>query len=453
MRSRMNKDELFASAPVHKAIIMLAVPTVIAQLITVIYNMADTFFIGQLNDSDQVAAATLAMPAFMLMTALANLFGIGGASTISRCLGSGDKERARNVAAFCIWSSIGSALIFGGLMLIFKDQLLPLLGADASTFGYCSSYIFWTVGLGAVPTVMNSCFAHLIRSEGYSAQAGFGVALGGILNIVIDPLFIFTFKLEIAGAAIATMLSNVIATVYFVAFIIHIRRNTAIVLSPKYYTMKKGIAAEVLSVGLPSCVISVMGTLSNMTLNKIISSYSNEAIAGMGIAKKIDLMAFAIAQGMSQGALPLIGYNYSSKNRARMLSALKLLLIDCLVIALAAMALMFFGAKPIVSAFIENPETVRYGKMFLRIVCLACPTTALNFLAITMFQATGKRFQPLILALLRKGGLDIPFMLLFNGMIGIDGIAWATPAADILALAVSVLLTVPYLKKLASKST
>lgn len=448
MSKLSNKEQLFSSVPVGKAIISLAIPAVIAQLITVVYNMADTFFIGQLGDPDQVAAATLAMPIFMLLTAFANLFGVGGASMISRCLGCQNRKRAKQVSSFCIWSAIAVSMCYGITVVVLQDALLPLLGTDSDTIGFCSSYIFWTVGIGAVPTVLNATLAHLVRSEGHSVQASVGVALGGVLNIILDPIFIFPLNMEITGAAIATMLSNAAATVYFFVLLFKIRKDSVITPSPKYFTVKHNIPSEVLTVGLPSFIMTLMSTVSNLTLNKIIAGYSNEAVAGMGIAKKIDLMAFAIAQGMTQGALPLIGYNYSSGNRKRMLSALRVLLTDCLIIAGIGAALMFFAATPITRCFINNTETVRYGKIFLRIVCLACPTTALNFLVITVFQATGKRIQPLILSLLRKGGFDVPLMILFNGIAGISGIAWATPAADMLALLVSTTLIVPYLRSL-----
>lgn len=442
------KEQLFSSEPVGKAVITLAIPTVIAQLITVVYNMADTFFIGQLGDPDQVAAATLAMPVFVFLTAIANLFGIGGSSMISRCLGAGNREKAKHTSAFCIWSAIAVAFCYGVLLVCLKEKLLPILGTNAETAEYCASYIFWTIGVGAVPTVLNTELAHLIRSEGYSGQASFGVAFGGVLNTILDPVFIFAFNMEITGAAVATMLSNAAATLYFFVFLFSIRKTSTITPSPRCFTMRHSIPSEVLTVGLPSFVMTLMSTLSNLTLNKMIASYSNEAVAGMGIAKKIDLMAFAIAQGMTQGTLPLIGYNYSSGDRKRMMSALKVLLIDCLVVAFAGMALMFFAATPLTRCFIDDAETVEYGRTFLRIVCLACPTTALNFLVITIFQATGKKVQPLILSLLRKGGLDIPLMLLFNSIVGISGIIWATPLADMLALVVSAVMVIPYLKTL-----
>lgn len=451
MSKSITKEEIFSSAPVGKAVISLAIPTVIAQLITVVYNMADTFFIGQLGDPNQVAAATLAMPVFMFLTAFANIFGIGGASMISRCLGMGDREKAKKTASFCIWSAVILSFVYGIAVISLKNIILPILGTDEATVDFCSSYIFWTVGVGAIPTVLNAELAHLIRSEGYSAQAGFGVAFGGILNMLLDPVFIFLLNMEITGAAVATMLSNAAATLFFLVFLFKIRKNTSVTPSPRYFTLKGGIPLEVVTVGLPSFVMTLMSTVSNLTLNKIIAGYSNEAVAGMGIAKKIDLMAFAIAQGMTQGTLPLIGYNYSSGNRKRMMSALKVLLIDCIVVAVCGVALMFFGATPITRCFIGDETTVEFGRTFLRILCIACPTTSLNFLAITIFQATGKKLQPLILSMLRKGSLDIPLMLFFNKVIGISGIAWATPVADALALVVSLALTIPYLKKLVSE--
>lgn len=446
-----NKSLLFSDVPVRKAVLTLAVPTVISQLFTVVYNMADTFFIGQLNDPLQVAAATIAMPCFMFLTAFANLFGLGGSSLISRSLGSDEIEKARHTAAFCIWTGIAVAFLYGIAILLLEPVLFPVLGAKAETWDYLRQYVFWTIGIGAVPTVMNAEFAHLIRSEGYSKQAGFGVALGGILNIALDPLFIFVFRMDITGAAIATMLSNVIAMLYFIGFLIQIRKKTVITLNPKLYSVRFKIPSEVIAVGLPGFVMTMMSTISNTALNNMVAGYSNTAIAGMGIAKKIDLLAYAIAQGMTQGTLPLIGYNYSSGNLKRMKDAIKTAFAYSLIVAVCGTVLLYFFAAPISGSFISDSETVDFGQHFLKIICLACPTTAVNFMCITVFQAIGKKVQPLFLSLLRKGSLDIVFMLLLNNAIGISGIAWATPLADWIAFVISAILIVPCLGKL-SKS-
>ena len=282
------RSALFSDVPVRKAVLTLAVPTVISQLITVVYNMADTFFIGQLNDPLQVAATTLAMPCFMFLTAFANLFGLGGSSLISRCLGSDEREKARHTAAFCIWTGVAVAFLYGVAILLSEPVLFPVLGAKAETWDYLRQYVFWTIGVGAVPTVMNAEFAHLIRSEGYSRQAGFGVALGGVLNIALDPLFIFAFRLNIAGAAVATMLSNVIAMLYFVTFLLRIRKKSVITLAPKAYSVRCNIPLEVITIGLSGFVMTMMSTISNTALNHMVARYSNTAIAGMGIAKSFE---------------------------------------------------------------------------------------------------------------------------------------------------------------------
>ncbi len=442
------KNVLFEKTPIRKAVLPLPIPTVISQLITVIYNMADTFYIGQLGDPEQVAAATVAMPLFMILTALANLFGIGGASLISRCLGAGETEKAKNTACFCIWSGAVITLFYGILVFVFRPFLLPLLGAGKATYEYTYNYVFWTVTLGAVPTVLNSELAHLIRAQGYSKQASLGVAGGGILNIILDPIFIFVFKLEIVGAAQATMISNCLATAYFILFIYKKKNSSVITFNPKYFTLKKSIVGDVLAVGLPSCVISFTATISNSALNSLIASFSDMAVAGMGIAKKINLMAFAVAQGMTQGSLPLIGYNFTAKNKKRMNSAIKTTIIMAFSVSLFITAFLFLVASPVSRLFIKDKQTVYYAQHFLRIICLACPTTTLTLMGITIFQATGKKVAPLILSLFRKGGFDIPLMFLFRAYYGVNGIAWATPIADFAALAVGLCFIIPYLKKL-----
>ncbi len=439
---------LFEDAPVGRAVVSLVIPTVISQLITVVYNMADTFFIGQIGDPNQVAAVSLCMPMFVFLTGLANLFGIGGSSLMSRSLGNQDQEKAKQTASFSIWTSIGVALIYGIGLALIQPVLLPAVGADAETYDFCRQYIFWTITIGAIPTVLNQELAHLIRAEGHSAQASFGVALGGVLNIILDPIFIFPLKLEIAGAAIATMLSNVVATLYFLVLIARKRQATVIRFHPRHYTWGQRIPREVLLVGLPSCLMNLMGVLSNVTINKLMSGYSNAAVAGIGVAKKVDMLSYAIATGMSQGVLPLIGYNYSAKNYRRMKRAIRVNFLMSFLVALAGTIFLFTCAGAIVRAFIDDAETVRYGQLFQRIICITGPCISVTMLAITCFQSVGKKVEPTILSLLRKGGLDIPFMFLMNALAGVNGIVWATPIADFGAMVVAILLFIPFWRKL-----
>lgn len=443
-----DNKELFEQWPVPKAVFSLVVPTVISQLITVAYNMADTFFIGQIGDPDQVAAASLCMGLFIFLTGMANLFGIGGASLISRSLGIGDTDRAKKVSSFSIWTSCAAALVYGLILYLLRGNILPLIGANEGTYDYCTQYLFWTVTVGAVPTVLSATLAHLVRAEGYSKQASIGMTMGGILNIILDPIFIFIFKLDVAGAAIATMLSNLIATVYFIILILKQRGNTVITLDPRRYTTGMHIPADVLLVGLPSCAMTFMGVFSNIILNRLMVSYCNEAVAGIGIAKKVDMLAYAIATGMSQGVLPLIGYNYSARNYKRMMSAVKAAFISSLTVAIAGMIFLLTCAGPIVGAFIDDALTIEYGQRFQRIICITGPCISVTMIVITLFQSVGRKVQPLILSLLRKGGLDVPFMFLMNHLVGVNGIAWASPIADCSAMITAICMFVPFWKHL-----
>ena len=439
--STMSRESMiFSDAPPAKAVLALAVPTVISQLITVIYNMADTFFIGQLNDPQQVAAATIAMPAFVFLTAFANLFGIGGSSLISRSLGRGDRRSATEAAAFAIWTGAAVSAAYGIIIMLAEPWLFPILGADSGTWDYCHQYIFWTIGIGALPTVMNAELAHLIRAEGYSKQAGAGMAAGGVLNIILDPVFIFGLSLEIRGAAIATMLSNLAAACYFIYFIHSIKESSSIRLSPASYSIRNGIPREIIAVGLPGFIMTMMSTISNTVLNHIVAGYSSSAIAGMGIAKKIDSLAYAIGQGISQGMVPLIGYNCSSGNRKRMMDVIRTAFILSLSTACICTVLLMIMAGPVSRLFIDDAETALYGTKFLRIIALACPSTMISFMIISIFQAMGKKKEPFILSFLRKGSLDVLMMLPLSFFFALDGIAWATPAADWTALIIGLLL-------------
>lgn len=447
---KQENTELFESMSTGKAVLTMSIPMVVSQAITIIYNVADTFFVGQMNEPDQVAAITLALPLFYFLTALTNLFGVGGASMVSHYLGLKEDVQAKNCAAFCIWTSVGAAFLYGLVICALRPVLLPFIGADSDTYQYAYQYIFWTITVGAVPTVFNPMIANLIRAEGYSRQASFGVAFGGILNIFLDPVFIFGFKMEIAGAAIATMLSAWAATAYFLAFLFRKRKITVITLNPAYYTIRKTISLQTVVIGLPNFVISFMATLSSAVLNPLVAAYSNEALAGIGIAKKIDLLAFAIAQGMTQGTLPLVSYNYASGDRVRMMKIIKTTLKYGLTIALSGMLLLLVAAAPLSRLFIDESATAAYSKYFLRVIALTCPTTTLTLLTISVFQATGKKVQPIFISTLRKGLLDIPLMLILNHFFQIGGLVWAIPLADLAALMIALILFVPYAKKLRS---
>ena len=444
---KQDNIELFESMPVTRAMSKLIIPTVLSQLITVAYNMADTFFIGQTGDPNQVAATNLCLPFFIVTGAITNIFGIGGSSLIARSLGQGRADKARATASFCFWSAVTIAFLYGVLLWLVRAPLLAFIGADEYTLDFCRQYFMWTVAIGSVPTVMNTLLALLVRSEGLSKQAGFGVALGAVLNIILDPIFIFTFKMNVAGAALATMLSNAVAASYFVVLICRRRGSTVINFDPRLYTLSQSIPKEVVLVGLPSSIMSLMATLSNTVLNKLMASYCNEAVAGIGIAKKIDLVLFFASNGIAQGVLPLISYNYSARNYSRMMEAVKKTFILSVSVSAACSVLLFTCAGPLVRLFIDNDLTVEYGRYFQRIIALTGPCISVVLLTTTMFQAVGMKTRPLILSFMRKGGFDIPFMLLYNSVFGLFGIVWATTTAEILAMCCALIMLIPFIKR------
>ena len=448
----MQRKELFESMPVRRAVISMAIPTVLSSLVHVLYNMADTFFIGQLNDPTQVAAATLSMPPFLFLNGIASLFGIGGASLMARRMGQKNPDAARKCAAFSIWGGVAVSLIYGLVILLFRDRLLPLIGTNETTYPLVYQYLLWTTVIGAVPSVMNTLFSHLVRTEGKAKSASFGVTLGCVLNIALDPLFIFVFGMGIMGAAAATMVSNFIAMLYFVILILR-DRTTVISLNPRNFTLKNRIALEILVTGFPSFLMVLMSFFSNTFLNSLVSGYSNEAMAGMGIAKKIDMVGFAIAQGMTQGVLALIGYNYAAGNRERMKATIQTTLVYSTGIAAVFSVLLFVFAPQITRSFIADAQTVAYGQRFMRIMCVTCPAASVTMMVVTVFQATGEKLRPMLVSMLRKGGLDIPFMLLYNALAGVEGIAFATPTADVLTMTISIILIIPYWKKITALIT
>ncbi len=442
---------LFQKENVQKAVLTLVLPTIISQLIAVVYSMSDSFWIGQLNSPEQLAAVTLCIPVFLFTMGISNLFGIGGSSLIARCLGIKEYQKAKSTCAFCVWTSIVCALIYAITFYFFSRPLLYFIGATEETYSYSAEYSLWAVVLGSVPATLNGLWGHLVRSEGYAKQASFGMILGLVLNIILDPVFIFLFHLEIVGAAAATTLSMTIGCVYFIWFIKTRPPQSVLTLNPKYYRATDHIASEVLLVGFPSTLMTMMALISNVVLNVLAAGYSTFAIAGMGVAKRLDMIIFAISNGIGQGVLPLISYNYAAKNFGRMRSAIKITFVYSLVLASMITLYLFFGAHGIIKLFIEDAQTVAYGQDFLRIICLTCPCVSLTLIMMTIFQAAGKKVQPVILSIVRKGGLDIPLMFGLNAWMGVMGLAWAIPVEDVLAMLIAIGLFIPFWRNLTAK--
>jgi len=328
------KKELFETMPVPKALATLAIPTIISQLISMIYNLADTFFIGITNDPYKVASSTLAFVLFFILCALSNLFGVGGGSLVSRLLGKGKTEEAKKVSCLSFYGTIGVVAIFSLACLIFSEPLLKAVGASENTYDYAASYVFWVIVIGGIPAALSMALSHLLRSEGYAKQASFGLGMGGVINIVLDPLFMFVLLpqgQEVAGAAIATMLSNIISLIYFLIVVFSLRGKTVVSLSPKHLAGGFLYIKETLAIGIPSFLGSFLASMSNLVLNNLSSSYGDIELAALGIVKKIDMLPLNVGMGLCQGMLPLVAYNYASGDHRRM----KKVMLTCGIVGIS----------------------------------------------------------------------------------------------------------------------
>ena len=450
---RDNEKELFERSPILKAILRLAIPTVIGQIILVIYNMADTFFIGMTGNDAKLTAATVCMPAFMFLSAISNLFGVGGASVISRALGSSDIQRANKASSFATWGCLLLTVCYSLLAYLFSDIFVDLLGGIApEVHGYAKDYLFITVTIGGAATAMSTFLSHLIRSEGHAMQASAGIMLGGLLNIAFDPLFMFVLLKpgqEIVGAAVATMLSNCCALIFFIVTLIRNNGHSSLRFRPCRAMLDRRVVADVLGAGLPACLMTLLENISYAVLDNLMAAFGVACQAGLGVAKKINMLAHCIVRGMSQGVLPLIGYNFSAGNHRRMKKSILYSMLISIFLALLCMGASLLFSEPLVSIFIEdsNVNSIQWGACFLRILCLGGPFSACAYAIISFFQATGKGMRSFFLAILRKGLLDIPMMFVLNALIPVSGIVMATPITDVICCMVSLVLFAGFLKK------
>ncbi len=445
--------ELFEKKSVFRAIMSLAIPSVIGQLILVIYNMADTFFVGLTKNDAMITAVTVCMPAFMFLSAISNLFGIGAASVMARSMGKGNLDRAKNASSFAVLGCLITTVFYCLFAVLFKDFFINVLGgSNPEVHDKAISYLLITVVICGIPTALNTLFSHLIRAQGKSLYASLGIVIGGVLNIALDPLFMFVIlpsDKAALGAGIATGVSNVIALFYYVIILIKKKDQLIVRFKPNKECFKNSIPLETIIVGIPACLMTLFENISYAILDNLMSQVSIAAQAGVGVAKKINMFAHSTVRGMTQGVLPLIGYNKSCGNRKRMKKVVFVSGAMSLVIAVICTTISLTLSQPLTSIFIQIGETgsLDYGARFLQILCLGAPFSAVAYTIISFFQAVGKAWRSLILALLRKGLLDIPLMYILQKPIPTYGIVWATPIADSVCSVVAILLFVIYLKR------
>ena len=428
-----NKTELFERMPVGKALLTMAIPTIISQVITMIYNLADTLFIGMTNDPYKVAAASLVGVLFFMLNSLSNLFGVGGGSLLSRLLGQKREADARRVSAFSVYGALVVAALYSLISLLMGDALAKLLGASENTLEYASSYLMWAVVIGGIPSTIGLTMSHLIRSAGYAKESAAGLAIGGISNILLDPLFMFVILPEgheVTGAAMATCIANTLSLIYFIRVYRKLKGKTVLSMSLRNANPGRKLIGAVLSIGLPSAITSLLANVTSIVKNNLTAGYGDIELAAYGIVLKADMLPLNIGMGLCQGMMPLVAYNYASRNYPRMRSFTRAAQISGMSIACVFIALFEVFAPRIIWLFIRDEATIAYGTNFLRIACLATPFMISNFQKIYCLQAMGKGKESLLLGVCRQGLLAIPMLLILNHFVGLYGVVSAQLLSD-----------------------
>ena len=440
MDATLDKTELFERTPIRKAALSLIIPTILSQVVMLIYNMADTWYIGQTGDTYHVAAVTLTYPVFMIMNAFANLYGIGGSSLLSRMLGSGEKEKTGAIAIFSLWSAGIVSLIYALFCLLFDGPLLNMLGADPISLNHAKDYLFWTVVMGGLPTVISLVLANIIRAQGDAKIASIGMSLGGFINVFLDPVLIFLFNMGVEGAALSTCISNTISLLFLMHYIITHRKESLIKMTWIPKRIHSSHHKEIYSIGTPAALQIILAAISNAVLLGLMSGYEVAAISGMGVMQKVESIPFQAIMGISDGIIPLVAYNYASKNYKRMDQAVHFALMLGIISSLVFFILCIAFAPEIVRFFINDASSIAYGATFVRLRILALPFITTEFMLIAVFQGIGGAKQALFLSLFRKGILDLPLMALANTILPMYGLMLVQPFMELCGCIIALIL-------------
>ncbi len=456
LKNARTPREIFEDMPIWKALMVMSVPTILSNLITLVYNIADTFYIARTNNAYMVAASSLVLTVFLMTTALANLFGVGGGTLAVRLLGEKREDEARRVASLSLVMAAGSALLFSVLCMFFLEPLLVALGASANTLHFAKQYLICVVGIGGVPTVLSATMSSIVRNVGHSREAAFGLGLGGVLNVLLDPLFMFVLLpqgYEVLGAALATMLSNICAMVYFFFVYRRLSKDTILKIPRRIERIRKKSLVSLFSVGLPAAAGVLLFDISNMVLNRLTAEHNDFALAAIGIVLKVERLPLNIGIGIALGMVPLVAYNYAAGNYERMRAFSRMAMYWGVSVACVSAVLYRLFAAQIIPIFINHETTTPLAVSFLQARCLATPFMFMSFHLSHFMQAIDRGPTSLLMAFIRQLVLNIPFLYLLNHFFRIDGIVWTQFCSDFFNVVISFVIYHFVMRKLIRKTT
>ena len=440
MASKEKREKIFASYPIPKAVAALALPCVLSNIVNVIYNMADTYFVSLMEDTNATAAVSITMPVFLFFVAFGNIFGVGGSAYISRSLGAGKREKVKQISSFCVFSSIGAGVLLLSLILIFINPLVSGLGASAGAVSEYSRDYLKYIALGGPLIVTSITASNLIRGEGAAKESMIGMMIGTVTNIILDPVMILIFDMGVGGAAIATVIGNLASVVYYAFYLI--RGNSILSCNPKRFYAGDRIAANVIPIGVPAAINNILMSLSNIILNNLMKDYGEAAVAALGIAMKVNMLIVFVQMGMGMGIQPLIGYSFGAKNIKRLKGTIKFTILCTVIFGTILSVLYFIFTSSIINLFNgeNDPLVTEYGVKILRALIITGPFIGIMFAFNFAFQGMGKPVPSLVLSLGRQGLIFLPVVIIMNRIFAFDGIIYAQPAADLICVVLSAIM-------------
>ncbi len=440
-----NTTEIFKNAPVPKAVLSNVIPSIISMIMVLVYNLADTFFIGQTKNAYMVAAVSIATPAFLIFMAIGMLFGIGGTSLISRMLGEGKSDKAKNTSSFCFWTGLVIGIISMIIVWMLATPISRFIGASDDTLDYTVQYLR-IVSISIPFLIVANMFSNIIRAEGNAQKAMMGMIIGNLINIVLDPIMILALSWNVAGAAAATTLGNVFASGFYLMHLIS--KKSILSINIKDYKASCGIASGVLAIGIPASLNSILMSTSNIIINNLMKVHGDMAVAGLGVAMKVNMIVVMLLIGLGTGIQPLLGYCFGARNKKRYVDILKFSLCLAFCISIVMTIICYFGAAPLVTAFLDNADAFDYGFSFSRIYIISGPILGILFVMINAIQSTGAALPSLILSISRQGLLYLPILMTLNHISHTANmLVYAQPITDYLATAFSILLFIITYKK------
>ncbi len=442
----MNHKNIYTleKMPVKKAVISLIIPTILSMMVQIFYNLTDTFFIGKLNDPYQVAAVTITMPLFMMLMAISGIFGNGAGSYISRLLGQKRYPEAKQVSSLAIFCITVAGVLISILSLLLIDSILNMIGTSQHTFDYCKKYLI-IILLGSVPIMLNFAVSQFLRSEGSAKIALIGMIIGTGANIILDPVFIFGFHQGVIGAAIATVIGNILSLIYYAWYYLK-GKSLA---SPSLHNLrfKKEYFYEILKIGLPTSISQIMMSVGSSISFKLAVAYGDHALAAMGVSQRVISIVIFTFIGLAAGIQPLIGYSYGAKNHKRLKESLNFAITLGMGFASVFIILFIFFSKYAVIMFIQDSQVVDFGSRMLKVFVYAIPFASLQMIFMVTLQAMGKAVPSLVVSLCRQGLVYIPSIIILNYFFQFNGIIWAMPITDVLTTLIAFFFFYPIIYK------